>query len=287
MKKTTPPAEAQAKPFVKWVGGKRRLADKVLALAPKKLNHYFEPFVGGGAVFFALRNAGFDGLAVLSDVNLELVITYRIVRDSPNALIRALRRHVNDEAEFLRVRAQVPEQLGSIERAARFIYLQKTGFNGVYRVNKAGKYNVPFGHHANPKLCDEDVILAASKALRNTRILCQPFTSIAADVDDGDFVYCDPPYVPVSATAKFTSYTADGFGLEDQQLLAQAARIWAGRGATVVLSNSDTRLVRELYAGMKVKRVRMARAINSKGSKRGKVNEVLAVAAPQLKRRAA
>lgn len=286
MKKTTP-AATQAKPFVKWAGGKRKLAERILALAPKRFERYFEPFVGGGAVFFALRNAGFTGPATLSDVNPELVIACRIVRDSPEDLIRALGRHVNDEEAFYEVREQVPEQLGYIERAARFIYLQKTGFNGVYRVNKAGQYNVPFGHHANPKICDEDVIFAASKALRNTTILCQPFTSLAADVDEGDFVYCDPPYVPVSPTANFTVYSAEGFGLEDQQLLAQAARMWARRGATVVLSNADVPLVRELYAGMKVKRVRMARAINSNGARRGKVNEVLAVAAPQLKRRAA
>lgn len=277
----------KATPFVKWVGGKRKLTDRLRALAPAKFERYVEPFLGGGALFFALRSEGYNGPALLCDVNMELVITYRAVRDFPTALVRVLRQHVNTEEAYYKVRAQSPDALDTVERAARFIYLNKTCFNGVYRVNKSGRFNVPFGRQANPTICDEPAIYAASSALYNATLECRSFASLADEIGAGDFAYCDPPYVPVSSTAKFVDYTVDGFTLEDQRLLAEHVWTWAGRGASVLLSNADVPLVRELYSGLQIEEVQMARAINSKGTGRGKVGEVVVVAGPARSKRVA
>lgn len=286
--KNTMGGAREAAPFVKWVGGKRKLAAQLLELRPARVRRYVEPFVGGGALFFALRNAGFNEPALLRDVNEELINTYQVVRDSPTDLVRALRQHVNTEEAFYAVRAQSPEDLDAIERAARFIYLNKTCFNGLHRVNKAGRFNSPFGRYDNPTICDEAGIFAASRALYNTSLAVRSFAALADEIGDGDFVYCDPPYVPASPTANFTAYSADGFGLAQQQQLAAVAREWAVRGATVVLSNADVPLVRELYAGMEITPVQMARNINSKATARGKVGEVIATLnAPKRGRRAA
>jgi DNA adenine methylase len=275
------PARAQRSaegplPFIKWVGGKRSIAERVLALAPRKLTRYVEPFIGGGAVFFALRRAGFDGPAVIGDANPDLIVAYEVVRDAPDKLVKALRRHVNEEDYYYVVRATDPSALSPVDRAARFIYLNKTAFNGLWRENKSGRMNAPFGHYDNPTICDEARLAAASRALRRTVITQGSFVEMDAAIQAHDFVYCDPPYLPVSLTANFTSYSAGGFGMPEQIDLVMMARRWAARGARVVLSNADVALAHELYGDdFHRERVEVARAINSKGDRRGKVGELI------------
>ncbi len=269
-------SEVQPLPFIKWVGGKRKLADDILSRQPSGMKRYIEPFVGGGAVFFALRASGYTGPAILSDVNAELICAYLAVQQEPGRLIDALRLHVNTEEHFYAVRAMDPKALDFVDRGARFIFLNKTAFNGLWRENKSGQMNAPFGHYDNPTICDEPRIRAASVALRNTTILCRPYIEAHDDIRPGDFVYCDPPYIPVSPTASFVGYGKGGFGEQNQYDLAAFALRWAMAGARVVLSNADVPLAHRIY-GVEFNResVQMARAINSKGDRRGKVGELI------------
>lgn len=276
-----------AAPFLKWAGGKRKLVPKLLELAPRSFSRYVEPFVGGGAMFFGLRNAGYTGPALLCDANAELVDAYRSVRQAPDALMSVLSLCVNDEAAFYAVRAMQPESLSHIARSGRFIYLNKTGFNGLYRVNKAGQFNVPFGRYKAPKICDEPTIRAAHWALYGATVLHRSFEELDCDIRAGDLVYCDPPYFPASDTADFTAYTAGGFGRDQQQRLAELARGWAARGATVMISNADIPETRNMYEGMQIESVQMARNINSVAKGRGKVGEIIAISRPATKARAA
>jgi len=263
-------------PFVKWVGGKRSLADRILAHRPPDMRNYVEPFVGGGAVFFALRRSGWDGLAILNDTNAELMMAYKAVRDNIRALVQLLRGYVNNETLYYQTRGADTRKMSDLERTARLIYLNKTAFNGLWRENRAGKMNAPFGHYEKPTICDEDRLYAASAALRNTTLVCKSFAELGALIGNRDFVYADPPYLPVSPTANFTGYGKVGFGRAEQQSLVDMARAWAAKGAKVVLSNADVPLARELY-GYEFERehVSAARAINSKGAKRGKVGELI------------
>lgn len=266
------------RPFIKWAGGKRALADRILALGPKKITRYIEPFVGGGAVFFALRKAGFDGDATLGDTILDLVIAYERVRDDPKGLISALRSYVNEEENYYVVRSLDPTTLGLTDRASRFIYLNKTSFNGLWRENKSGKMNAPYGKYKNPTICDEPGILAAYRALQDVNIQFKSFGHLYLDreVGPGDFIYCDPPYLPVSKSASFTTYSAGGFGYEEHRKLMVYARRWAMRGARVVLSNADVPLTHELYEkDFSREIVQMNRSINCKGEGRSKVGEVI------------
>lgn len=270
------PVDLDPAPFVKWVGGKTRLLGELLARAPKDYRRYFEPFVGGGALFFRLRPAA----AHLSDLNADLIGCYKAVRDDVDAVIRHLARHrtLHSETYFYQVRERWNAGLWAeapAARAAAFVYMNKTCFNGLWRVNRRGEFNVPAGRYANPTIVDADGLRAASAALRKAELSSAPFERVLDEADAGDFVYFDPPYDPVSTTADFTSYTADAFGAPDQARLAQVFRALADRGCAVMLSNSDTACVRKLYAGFRIERVMCNRAINSKADGRGAVAEVI------------
>jgi DNA adenine methylase len=261
----------KAKPFVKWAGGKRQLLPAIRAGVPELQGRYFEPFVGGGAVFFDLA----PQRAILSDANAELINCYVAVRDRVEALIGALRGHVYDKDHYYRVRALSPDTLDEVERAARTIYLNKTGFNGLYRVNSKGIFNVPFGRFKNPNICDEPNLRACSARLARVAIHRRPFEAVLDDARAGDFVYFDPPYVPLSKTAYFTAYSDLKFDLEDQERLAQVTERLACRGVKVMLSNSDVEWVRKRYARFTMRNVLAPRSVNSLVSARGLVRELL------------
>ncbi|MEX1112167.1 MAG: DNA adenine methylase [Candidatus Andersenbacteria bacterium] len=269
------------KPFVKWVGGKRQLLKqfRLLNLYPPEnfnptTNTYFEPFVGGGAVFFDLL----PDKAQLSDLNQELVTTYNVIKKNVDELVKSLKKHKYEKEYYLIIRAQDPKNLSDIEVAARFIYLNRTGFNGMYRVNSKGQFNVPFGRYNNPIICDEENLRRVSKALRGVSIKHQDYNEVLKKAKRGDFVYFDPPYFPVSKTSSFTSYTAKAFLENEQTELRDTFTELHERGCFVMLSNSDTPFINEIYSGIKgvkITKVKAGRAINSKASKRGKITEVL------------
>jgi len=293
---TSPPSPRSYAPVVKFVGGKRRLFPAILARLPVGpiTGRYFEPFVGGGAVFFELASMGYlsygsprpDGRpvrrAVLADVNIDLVNLYIVLQRDPIPLVVELqdpdRGYVYDKDAYYRIRALDPDKLTSVQRAARMIYLNKCGFNGLYRVNKSGGFNVPFGRYVNPTICDENGLLLASDALqRATDVRLTDFEILMEDAREGDVCYCDSPYAPASVTSNFTSYTQDGFSFGDQERLRDAAKSASRRGAFVLLSNSDVPMIRKLYSGddFQLDEIMAARAINSDPSKRGSVKELL------------
>jgi DNA adenine methylase len=265
-----------AAPFIKWVGGKRQLLPTILELVPRSISGtYHEPFIGGGAVFFALFGEGRIRRAVLSDVNRDLIDVYTTVRDSPEELIAALREHRNDKAHYYRVRALAVDGLSKVERAARFIFLNRCGYNGLYRVNASGKFNVPFGRYVNPRICDAENLRAASHALQCSEFRCGDFGG-AAKARGDDFVYFDPPYVPLTRTASFTSYASGGFGPAEQVRLRDLARRLKRRGVRVLLSNSSVPAVHELYAdGFEKRSVHARRLVSCLPSGRGGVRELL------------
>jgi DNA adenine methylase len=265
------------KPFVKWAGGKRQLLIKFRELYPAEFGTYHEPFVGGGAVFFDLTviHGSLAGRAVLSDQNTELMDCYRAIRDEVGELMRALRRHKYEEKYYYAQRERDPARLSLVQRAARMIYLNRTGFNGLYRVNSKGKFNVPFGRHKNPTICDGPNLLACSAALADVDLHEEPFEAVLDRARKGDFVYLDPPYIPLSATANFTAYQKHGFGMANQDKLADVFDALAGRGAKVMLSNSDVPWVHERYARHDICVLKARRAVNSNGARRGPVGEVV------------
>lgn len=240
---------------------------------------YYEPFVGGGAVFFVLDSEDAFDRAVIGDCNAELMTTYATLSDPEwvEEVISLLRTYRYEPEFYEMMRKRTPSDLTNIEQAARFIYLNRTGFNGLYRVNKKGTFNVPFGRYTNPTICDEPNLRQVSGALRQNRVkvLCTDFEKLVEGAQEGDVVYFDPPYVPLSLTASFTEYQPGGFGLNEQRRLASLVRRLADRGVGVLLSNSDTPVVHELYEGFKIDIVTAKRAINSKGDRRGPVTEVL------------
>jgi DNA adenine methylase len=269
-----PAGEPEPRPFLKWAGGKSQLLEQFGPLLPRAGSYvrYIEPFIGSGALFFHLRPAS----AELSDVNREIVDCYRAVRNRPHDVIRELEKHRHDERHYYDVRANVPTKLA--ERAARTIYLNKTGYNGLYRVNSSGRFNVPMGRYANPGFQSPTLfatIRACSRALVSARLSPGDFEAALKDAGKGDFVYLDPPYVPVSETSDFTSYARGGFGWAEQERLAEVCRTLWRRGAMLMLSNSDTQSVRALYRDFRVDVVHASRSINSRGAKRGKVREVV------------
>lgn len=259
------------RPFLKWVGGKTQLLDQFRPMLPEMFGRYFEPFVGGAALFFALR----PPRASLYDVNEELIDCYRAIRDDVDSVIEALGDHRYERKHYYAVRELDPRALRPAQRAARTIFLNKTGFNGLYRVNRAGRFNVPFGRHTKPAFRDEDNLRSCSLALQGVEVQVRDFRQIVGDATAGDFVYFDPPYAPVSDTADFTSYSAGGFGWVDQQTLATAFADLTKKGVYAMLSNSDTPAVRELYGSFRIDEVSAARSVNSKADRRGKVSEVV------------
>lgn len=268
------------KPFLRWAGGKRQLLPYLLERVPEKFGAYHEPFLGGGALFFALRAQGFKGLAHLSDLNWDLIQTYSQVRNAPESLIRMLGSLENTEITYYQMRNQSriaePGAKGAVEKmradAARFIYLNQTCFNGLYRVNSDGKFNVPYGHRKGDPHYNPELLRAASEALQVATISHQGFDRAVLAAACGDFVYFDPPYVPVKAGA-FTSYTAAGFGRTDHVRLADVAGTLRRRRVKVMISNSDTPLVRALYEGWHIESITARRSVGAKV--RGKAQELL------------
>lgn len=262
-------------PFLKWAGGKSQLIASFEEFFPESINRYFEPFTGGGAVFFHLRNLHGDFFAELSDMNSELVNCYTVIRDNVSPLLKDLQKHENTEEYFYKIRAQDTSLLNDIERASRLIFLNKTCFNGLYRVNSKGNFNVPFGFYKNPSTRNEPLLRACSEALKNTNIVHRPFEDILKKARKGDFIYFDPPYHPLSSTSNFTSYTKNSFSAEDQERLADTFIELDRRGCKLMLSNSDCPFIRDLYSEFRVETVYAMRAINCKASGRGKISEVL------------
>ena len=263
------------RPFLKCVGGKRKLLPQILPLLPDHVDLYFEPFLGGGALFFELARLGRIGKAVLSDTNDELLATYRTVQSFPESVIEALGVYSNCKEQFLEARALDPTMLEPAQRAARFKFLNSTCFNGLIRVNSQGRFNVPFGDYRNPVICDRRLIISASEALSCASLLRADFEAVADGIRANAVVYFDPPYAPLSETSSFTSYTKAGFGTADQVRLRDVALKLKARGAKVIVSNSSAPLIRELYAGFTIQGVQARRNVNCKGGKRGNVTEML------------
>lgn len=262
-------------PIVKWVGGKRQLMFELLKNMPEDYNRYFEPFIGGGALFFELQPDN----AYISDMNEELINLYQVVRDNVDELITDLQKHDISKEYFMEIRnidrTEKYQNWSNIQKASRFIYLNRTCFNGMYRVNSKGEFNVPFGHYKNPRILDENNLINCSNLLQRTEIKHADFSEILKKVKKGDFVYFDPPYVPLSETSSFTSYTKDGFDMDMQFKLRDVCDELDSMGVKFLLSNSDTKLVNELYENYNIKKVFASRQINANADGRGKITEVL------------
>lgn len=263
------------KPILKWVGGKRQLVQTIKSCLPRNHKRYFEPFIGGGAVFFALNKSGCH----ISDLNAELINVYKVVQLHPKKLIKSLKKHSNTAEYYYKIRAldRSPNfsEMPAVDKASRFIFLNKTGFNGLYRVNKSGYQNVSFGGYINPNILDEHNILESSILLKQTEIIQGDFEQIRYKVKDGDFVYLDPPYMPLSKTSSFTSYNPGGFHLADQERLVDFCNYLDSLGVYFMLSNSSNAEVSELYRGYRIKEVYASRSVNCKAEGRGKIKELL------------
>lgn len=276
----SPSQRGKARPFLKWAGGKQQLLSQYDQLFPARFTRYFEPFLGGAAVFFHLWNRrAFRDQAVLCDSNPELVLVYEVVRDDVESLIEVLREHAQHHSHdyYYRIRNldRIPDlRLGRVAKAARTIYLNKSCFNGLYRVNRSGHFNVPIGSYVRPPILQEEILRSASVALRETELRVCDFERVLELAGPGDFIYFDPPYDPLSRTASFTSYTKGDFDDEDQRKLASTYRGLDERGCFVMLSNSNTSFVRHLYVGFDIRSVQANRSINSKGDGRGAIQEV-------------
>jgi DNA adenine methylase len=273
LQETAPREPAPAEPIVKWAGGKRNLRQQLLSLAPETFATYFEPFLGGGAFFFSLAPAR----AMLGDANRELIQVYEAIRDDPQTVMEeldAMQAHVLD-AEFYYATRAAPAASSCFRRAAQFIYLNKTCYNGLYRVNRAGQFNVPFGRYASPPaLYQRENLLRVSGLLRQAQLSCGDFADVLERAGKGDFAYLDPPYVPISRTASFTRYTAGAFAEPEQRRLSDVVATLSRRGCRVLLSNSDTPLVRQLYSGYHIDTVYTSRNINSDSRGRQKIAEL-------------
>jgi len=271
--------DVDARPFVKWAGGKRSLLPRLVEheYVPAHFGTYYEPFVGGGALFFSLYNRGRIRRAHLNDANARLMTTYAAVRDDVEAVVRRLRRKRNDEACYLRERAR-PRTEDPATVAAWMIYVNHVCFNGLYRVNKSGDFNVPFGHYANPTICDADNLRRAAAALADASITSLDFEaalSIRPRPVAGDFVYFDPPYLTRTG-AEFTAYTSDGFGLGDHQRLRDLALALKREGVHVLISNSDTDESRRLYrTGFQIREVMGQRSVGGHAARKGRVGDLL------------
>ncbi|MDK4276740.1 DNA adenine methylase [Corynebacterium accolens] len=267
------------KPLVKWAGGKRQLLPHIHAALPAGTpRRYYEPFIGGGAVLFSLTPAS----ARVNDLNSELINLYEVVREGVDELISLVSTYPNDADFFYQLRAVDRDAerfaaLSATERAARTLYLNKTCYNGLYRVNSAGQFNAPFGRYKNPTICDADTLRGVHEYFRDNDVTFTQgdFTTAVAGAGEGDFVYFDPPYDPVNVTSSFTGYQKGGFDRAEQERLKAVCDDLDARGVKFLLSNSATEFIRELYADFSIDTVAATRAINSVGSRRGKVDEVL------------
>ena len=265
------PLVEDARPVVKWAGGKSRLLSQLAPLLPTRMGRYHEPFLGGGALFFHLQPLG----AVVSDLNEDLVNLYHCIRDDVESLIADLERHPYEKDYYYAMRALDPSSLSSVARASRMLYLNRTCFNGLYRVNRRGGFNVPFGRYSNPRICNEDRLKAVSLVLADADIRHGSYAQAVEEARAGDFVYFDPPYQPLTSTANFTSYTASDFGEQDQAELAETFARLDRRGVRCMLSNSYTPLICELYADFRIDTVLAPRAISRTVEGRAPVLEVV------------
>lgn len=269
---------AHAAPVVKWVGGKRQLLPQILPLIPKRMTAYCEPFLGGGAVLFALQ----PKRALVNDLNQDLITVYRVIKEDADALIEHLSRHENTPEYFYRIRdldrdKEAYAALSDVEKASRLLYLNKTCYNGLFRVNASGAFNSPYGHYRRPNIVNEQTIRGVSRYFNSCDItfFSGDFASVLEQVPKGGFVYLDPPYDPVSDTASFTGYNRGGFGREEQMRLKECCDALTARGVKFLLSNSATPFIRELYGSYRVSIVQARRAVNSVASRRGAIEEVL------------
>lgn len=265
-------------PVVKWVGGKRQIIDQIIKYVPKKFSTYYEPFLGGGAVLFELQ----PGKAVANDINSELINLYEVIKDNVEELIEDLKQHKNEEDYFYMIRELDRDKdkynkLTPVQRASRNIYLNKTCYNGLFRVNKAGEFNTPFGNYKNPNIVNEITLRAVSNYFNMARITftCKDFEEVLKVAKKGDFVYLDPPYYPVSDTASFTGYDKSGFDSDEQTRLKKACDKLDDKGVKFLLSNSATDFIKDLYRDYRIEVIQAKRAINSKADKRGEIDEVL------------
>lgn len=265
-------------PVLKWVGGKRQLFETFKPMFPKKISTYCEPFLGGGAIFFGLQ----PKKAYVNDINEDLMRVYEVIRDDVESLIEILSVFENESDFFYSVRdldrdKEIFSHLSDVELAARIIYLNKTCFNGLYRVNNAGEFNSPFGSYRNPNIVNAPTLRAVNKYLNSPEIVLTKtdYSEVLSEIPKNTFVYLDPPYAPVSTTANFTGYTKGGFNQDEQIRLRDCCNELTERGIKFMLSNSDTELIHELYNGYKIIQVKARRTVNSVASKRGDVNELV------------
>lgn len=265
-------------PVLKWVGGKRQLLDTLAPLLPKRITTYCEPFVGGGAMLFHLQ----PNTAYVNDVNSDLMLVYNVIKNDVESLIAALGKYKNEADFFYSVRdwdrdKQKYDSLTDTERAARIIYLNKTCFNGLYRVNNAGEFNTPFGSYKNPNIVNAPILRAVNSYFNaaNVHFTSTDYTEALKDIPKGTFVYLDPPYDPISATSNFTGYSKGGFSQAEQIRLRECCDELTRRGIKFMLSNSSTDFIHEQYADYNITVVQAKRAINSVASKRGDVDEVV------------
>ncbi|MHA1802934.1 MAG: DNA adenine methylase [Promethearchaeota archaeon] len=266
------------RPFLKWAGGKRQIISQMAPYFPRKFNRYIEPFLGGGAIFFYLMPIK----AILIDINEELINVYQVIQENVKELIRSLKKHKNERDYYYMIRnldrnPEAFKALSPVERASRTIFLNRTCYNGLYRVNRKGEFNVPFGRYKNPNYCDEKNLWAVHEALRNVELIHGSFETCLELAKKDDFVYFDPPYAPISESANFTSYTRHDFGIEDQLKLKKVFERLDERGCKLMLSNSYTDFILKLYEDYKIIILKAKRAINSDGTKRGEINEILVV----------
>jgi DNA adenine methylase len=268
---------AYAKPFVKWAGGKTQLLPQLARFYPPKgsVQRYIEPFLGSGAVFFHVKAKVEPRESLLWDNNQELIDTFVAVRDDVEEVIRRLQAHERKHGRdyFLAMRTKLARKLPDV--AARLIYLNKTCFNGLFRVNSKGIFNVPFGRYPKPSILNPEGLRQASRALAGARVEQEDFKMLLVEARRGDLIYFDPPYHPRSATAYFTSYTRDAFAEKDQRALAKVYRELDRRGCLLMLSNSDTPLIRELYKDFALRQVSARRLINSRADRRGAISELV------------
>lgn len=267
-------------PVLKWVGGKRQLMDVIAPLIPSSLTTYYEPFIGGGAVLFNLQ----PKKAVINDLNPELINVYKVIKDNPNELIQALKMHesMNCEDYFYEVRAYDRnkteyEKLSNIEKAARVIYLNKTCYNGLFRVNSSGEFNSPWGRYSNPNISNIPTIKALNTYFNkyDITIKCGNYADSLKGIRKGAFVYLDPPYMPISSSSSFTGYTANGFGEKEQIELKKLCDKLNDKGVKFLLSNSCCPFIEELYKNYIIQKVPAKRTINANAEKRGVIDEVL------------
>lgn len=265
-------------PVVKWVGGKRQLITEIDKYIPSQISTYYEPFLGGGAVFFYLQ----PKKAVVNDINEELINLYQVIQDNVEELIEDLKKHKNEPDYFYSIReldrdTEVYKKLNPVERASRIHYLNKTCYNGLFRVNSQGQFNVPFGRYKNPNIVNEITLRAVSNYFNSAKITfkCCDFEEALKGARKGSFIYFDPPYDPVSDTSSFTGYDKGGFDRQEQIRLKKLCDKLNRRGIKFLLSNSETEFILDLYRDYKIEIVQAKRSINSKGNKRGEVNEVL------------